>query len=173
MHREALTKEGRQLLPALRASDDFYLAGGTALALQIGHRISVDFDLFSPLAIRRSLFAKAKETFAPEALTPLVNDRGQLTILVRDVKVTFLTYPFPLIERLVRMNGLSMLSVKEIAATKAYTIGRRGTYKDYVDLYFIVAEGCATLEEIIAMAEQKFGAEFQFALICGAAAFHG
>jgi hypothetical protein len=46
MHTEALTKEGLQLFPSLAAFDDFYLAGGTALALQIGHRLSVDFDLF-------------------------------------------------------------------------------------------------------------------------------
>ena len=51
-------------------------------------------------------------------------------------------------------------SFKEIGATKAYTIGRRGTYKDYVDLYFIIAEHHASLEEIIAMAEKKFGHEF-------------
>jgi len=50
--------------------------------------------------------------------------------------------------------------VKEIGATKAYTIGRRGTYKDYVDLYFIIAENHASLEDIIRMAELKFGTEF-------------
>jgi hypothetical protein len=53
-----------------------------------------------------------------------------------------------------------MMSVREIGATKAYTIGRRGTYKDYVDLYFIVAEHHASLQEIIALAEQKFGGIF-------------
>jgi len=53
-----------------------------------------------------------------------------------------------------------MLSVKEIGATKAYTIGRRGTYKDYVDLYFIIAEHHASLEEVIAMAEKKFHHDF-------------
>ncbi len=53
-----------------------------------------------------------------------------------------------------------MLSVKEIGATKAYTIGRRGTYKDYVDLYFIVAGHHASLQEIIALTERKFGSVF-------------
>src|ERR1700683_1454425 len=52
MHTEALTEEGLRLFPALAAFDDFYLAGGTALALQIGHRISVDFDLFCNDAVR-------------------------------------------------------------------------------------------------------------------------
>jgi hypothetical protein len=49
MHTGALTKEGLHLLPALSAFSGFYLAGGTALALQIGHRVSVDFDFFSPV----------------------------------------------------------------------------------------------------------------------------
>jgi hypothetical protein len=53
-----------------------------------------------------------------------------------------------------------MLSAKEIVATKAFTIRRRGTYKDYVDLYFIIAEHHASLEEIIAMTERKFRHEF-------------
>ena len=57
-------------------------------------------------------------------------------------------------------DGLRMLSVKEIGATKAYTIGRRGSYKDYFDLYSIVAGGHASLEEVVAMAERKFGHAF-------------
>jgi predicted nucleotidyltransferase component of viral defense system len=160
MHTEVLTEEGQHLLPELHAFTGFYLAGGTALALQIGHRVSVDFDFFSPEPIPRSLFAKVKQAFTPESLTPLVNNPDQLTVLVRTVKLTFLSYPFPLIIPLISMSGLSLLSVKEIGATKAYTIGRRGTYKDYVDLYFILAERHATLAEIIALADQKFGQAF-------------
>jgi len=158
MHTEALTEEGLHLLPALHAFEDFYLAGGTALALQIGHRVSIDFDFFSPEPISRSLFAKVEQVFAPAplTLTPLVNNPDQLTLLVGDVKLTFLSYPFPLIEPLISVDGLSLLSVKEIGATKAYTIGRRGTYKDYVDLYFVLAERHAELAEIIALAERKF-----------------
>ena len=76
------------------------------------------------------------------------------------MKLTLLSYPFRLIEPLLSVEGLRMLSVKQISATKAYTIGRRGTYKDYVDLYFILAEHHASLEEIIAMAERKFRHEF-------------
>jgi len=134
MHIEALTKDGLHLLPALPAFGGFYLSGGTALALQIGHRRSVDFDLFSSDPIADTLFADAHRVFAPGALTPLVDNVDQLTFLVDGVKITFLAYPFPLLEPLVSFDGLSMLSVREIGATKAYTIGRRGTYKDYVDL---------------------------------------
>ncbi len=159
MHTAALTSEGLKLFPTLSAFDGFYLAGGTALALQIGHRISVDFDLFCSGAIDQSLLAKAQKVFAGFPLQPLINNLDELTLLAGSVKVTFLSYPFPVIEPLVS-HGLRMLSVKEIGATKAYTIGRRGTYKDYVDLYFIVAGHHASLQEIIALAERKFGSVF-------------
>jgi hypothetical protein len=160
MHTEALTEEGRKLFPALAAFDSFYLAGGTALALQIGHRLSVDFDLFCNDLIDRTLLSKAKKVFAGFPVEPVINNPDELTAFIGGVKVTFLSYPFPVIEPFVAVDGLRMLSVKEIGATKAYTIGRRGTYKDYVDLYFIIAEHHASLEEIIAMAEKKFGHEF-------------
>jgi len=160
MHTEALTEEGLKLFPALRAFDDFYLAGGTALALQIGHRVSVDFDLFSENAIDRALLSKVKRVFTGRRVQTAVNNPDELTAFVDDVKITFLTYPFQFIEPLVAAEGVPMLSVKEIGATKAYTIGRRGTYKDYVDLYFIIAENHASLEDIIRMAELKFGTEF-------------
>jgi nucleotidyltransferase AbiEii toxin of type IV toxin-antitoxin system len=160
MHREALTDAGAKLFPALASFADFYLAGGTALALQIGHRISVDFDLFRENPIDGALLRQVKKTFARETVAPIVNNPDELTVLVGSVKLTLLTYPFRLIEPLVSFDGQRMLSVKEIGATKAYTIGRRGTYKDYVDLYFILAEGHASLEEIVAIAERKFGGDF-------------
>jgi hypothetical protein len=160
MHREGLTKDGSALVPAFTAFPEFYLAGGTALALQIGHRVSVDFDFFTPESLSRRLLYKVSNIFASEPLAPLVNNADQLTVLIRGVKVTFLTYPFPVIEPLVMEGGLSMLSVREIGATKAYTIGRRGTFKDYVDLYSIVSAGHASLVDVVRLADRKFGDAF-------------
>jgi hypothetical protein len=160
MHTEALTEDGLKLFPALAAFDDFYLAGGTALALQIGHRLSIDFDLFRSTQIDRTLLAKVKSVFPDAPVEPVVNNPDELTAFVGPVKMTFLSYPFPLLEQLVSVGGLRMLSIRESGATKAYTIGRRGTFKDYVDLYFILAEHHASLEEIISMAERKFGPDF-------------
>jgi hypothetical protein len=160
MHTEALTEEGIRLFPALASFDGFYLAGGTALALQIGHRLSIDFDLFRDGAIERTLLSKVKRIFPDRVVEPAINNPEELTVFIDSVKLTLLAYPFPLIEPLIPVGGLNMLSIREIAATKAYSIGRRGTYKDYIDLYFIISEGHASLEEIIAMAERKFGHEF-------------
>ncbi len=64
------------------------------------------------------------------------------------------------LEALDEKNGVPLLSVKEIAATKAYAIGRRGSWRDYADLYFILAEQHAKLAEIIEIAERKYKDQF-------------
>ena len=165
MHHEVLTKEGLELFPKLSTFDGFYLAGGTGLALQIGHRVSVDFDLFTNEEISRNLLAKVTTVFQGYSVKPVVNNRDELTVFVDDVKVTFLSYPFPIIDPFVDSDGIRMLSIGEIGATKAYTIGRRGAYKDYVDLYFILAGRHASLSEIVAKAENKFGESFNSRLV--------
>ena len=161
MHREVLTKRAAELFGSLSRFPGFYLAGGTALALQIGHRTSVDFDLFSNKDIERSLLPRVQRAFPDAAsIAPLINNPDELTVLVDDVKITFLKYPFPTFDPFVIYDQVPLLSVREIAATKAYTIGRRGAYKDYIDLYFILSEQHATLTDIIDIAEKKFGVEF-------------
>ena len=161
MHREVLTKRGAELFGFLGRFDDFYLAGGTGLALQLGHRISVDFDLFIDGAIKRSLLPRVQTVFGPSrTVSPLVNSPEELTVLVDGVKVTFLSYPFPTFDPFVSLDGVFALSVPEIAATKAYTIGRRGSFKDYVDLYFVLTGRHATLGEVIDLAERKYGDAF-------------
>ena len=160
LHHEALTHEGKAIFPQLEKFEGFHLAGGTALALQIGHRISVDFDLFSPEAIPPTLLPKVKRVFEAASCIVSVNDSGELTVFVNNLKLTFLQYPYPVVLDLVSENGLKLLSIPEIAATKAYTIGRRGSYKDYVDLYFIIQGRHASLESIIRLAEKKYQGDF-------------
>ena len=160
IHLEALTEQGKFIFPRLAQFPDFYLAGGTALALQIGHRVSVDFDLFSNIAIDKALLDEVKKVYHESAVSLSANNADELTIFIGDTKLTFLFYPFPVVGDTVTHEGVKMLSVPEIAATKAYTIGRRGSYRDYIDLSFVIAEGFAKLEDIISLAERKYGGEF-------------
>jgi len=160
MHPEVLSEQAAQLFPSLSRFPDFYLAGGTALALQLGHRVSVDFDLFCDDEVGRALLQQVRRVFVNDDLAVLVNNADELTLLLNGVKVTFLRYPFPPREPLVVYKDVRLLSVREIAATKAYTIGRRGSFKDYVDLYFVIAEKHAGLADIIADAEAKFVSDF-------------
>jgi hypothetical protein len=156
MHREVLTKRASELFTSLSRFSGFYLAGGTALALQIGHRISVDFDLFTDSEIKRSLLPSLSDAFPGASIEPLVNNADELTALVDGVKVTFLRYPIPPLDQLVTQEGVSLLSVKEIAATKAYTIGRRGMFKDYADLYFVLLEQHGTIADGVLTDDYRF-----------------
>lgn len=160
MRPEALNEEGKKLFPFFSKFSDFYLAGGTALALQIGHRISVDFDFFSQNEIPRSLLDELKKTFSQYRITISVNNPEELTVFLNEIKITFVKYPFLVIKPFVEYERLKLLSIEEIGATKAYVIGRRGDFKDYIDLYYILSEGHSSLDEIINLAEIKYQNEF-------------
>lgn len=160
MYLQAIPQSSLPVFNKLNQFKDFYLAGGTALALQIGHRVSVDFDLFSETEISKSVQLKVKRVFHGMPIHPLVNTKDEYTALIDKVKVTWLYYPFPVKQKLKNYQSLKLLSIPEIAATKAYAIGRRGTFKDYIDLYFIINQKYSTIEKIIKLAEKKFKQEF-------------
>jgi len=161
LHIEALTKPAKELFPKLsELKESFYLAGGTALALQIGHRVSVDFDLFSPDPIEKILLSRVESVYEGMPIEIFVNNSHEFTLLIQGVKHTFLHYPFPVIRPFEENHPLPLLSAKEILATKAYTIGRRGAFKDYVDLYIGISMGISSLQEIINLAREKYGNVF-------------
>ena len=160
MRQEALTNKGQEIFSWLENFKDYYLAGGTALALQIGHRISVDFDLFYSENIPKDLLRKIKTIFKQSPVAVSVNNPDELSVFIDGTKISFIKYPFPVLLPFVEINSVKLLSVKELAATKSYTIGRRGSFKDYVDLFFILQEGHSSLEEILDLAEKKYGEEF-------------
>lgn len=138
-----------------------YLLGGTALSLQIKHRKSVDFDLALDMPIKKSLLHKAKEVLSPLSVTVSIDQPSELTIFLdKDVKITFLHYPFPNLHPFVKTKYLNLLSLPDLASTKAQTIGRRGEWKDYVDLYFLLTEADLRLEQVMMEAKKRFGGEF-------------
>jgi len=160
MHPEALTEESNELLLSLREFDGFYLAGGTGLALQIGHRVSEDFDFFTEDYLPENFLGSVEGVFSDRAITPSVNNSEELTVFINNTKVTFLRYPFPLVSELLEYRGISLIHLEEIAATKAYTIGRRGSFKDYVDLYFCLKGEYVSIDEIMEMAREKYEKRF-------------
>ena len=161
LHKELLTENAnRQFKKLINFYDEFYLAGGTALALQIGHRVSLDLDFFSEKKIKKTLLSTIEKIFSGAPIVVLLDNSRELTLLVDEVKYTFLHYPFPVLEPLIITNDIKLLSVKEILATKAYSIGRRGSFKDYIDLYIGLKQGYANLAEIIALACKKYSDTF-------------
>lgn len=160
MFQEALTDKGKGIFPYLKNfKDDFYLAGGTALALQIGHRISVDFDFFSKKEIPKNLLSKVEKIFSGKKIIAEINNPEELTLVVDGVKITFVKYPF-VFDDLIEFESIKLLNIKSIAATKAYSVGRRGVLKDYIDLYYAILEKHVSLEEIIELSGKKFAGAF-------------
>lgn len=167
MHEEALTKESAALLSSFGRFDNFYLAGGTALALQIGHRLSVDFDFFSYESLSEILLKKVKRVFEGRQLSVTYSAPEQLNLIIDGVKVTFFNYPYQTIYPLVSFKEIRLASVLEIALMKSFSIGKRLSYKDYVDWYFMLAEKKVSLSGVIEGAKKKFGADFNDRLFLG------
>lgn len=159
---EVLKSEQKKIFEKLKSFPEFYLVGGTALALQMKHRISVDFDLFSSEDIPLKFLSKVKRIFINFIVKAVINHPGQLSVKINDTKVDFVKYNFPLISNFIHFNGVKLLSIPEIAAMKAYALNRRGVLKDYVDLYFILRGKFSTLKEIKKIAEKKYKDEFNF-----------
>ncbi|MBI4142508.1 nucleotidyl transferase AbiEii/AbiGii toxin family protein [Candidatus Uhrbacteria bacterium] len=160
MHDAALTDAGRAVFAQLHHFDQYYLAGGTALALQLGHRQSVDFDCFTDAAIPKALLRQVETAFSGTSVVPFVNNGDELSVAVGGVRLSFVRYPFPVLRPFAVLGDVRALGVLELAATKAYTIGRRGSLKDYVDVHAVLRGGHATLRDIIALAEEKYGEVF-------------
>jgi len=164
MRIEVLKSEQKEIFKRLKHFPEFYLVGGTALALQIGHRISVDFDLFSAKEIPPTLLPKIKRVFKEFKIKTVINHSEQLSVMVNETKLDFVKYNFPLILKLIKFEEVKILPAAEIAATKAYVLNHRGTLKDYVDLYFVLKNKYTTLEKIKKIAEKKYKDEFNFRL---------
>lgn len=159
MHKEILNDRQTALLPLMaKFRREYYLVGGTAIALYIGHRRSIDFDLFkqSRLNHKKNLDRISEGGF-PHQVTRRVEE--QMNLIVNDVKVTFFQYPFPVIADENFDDTFRMPSLLTLAAMKAYALGRRSKWKDYVDLYFLLKEHFS-LPEIATKAKEIFGELF-------------
>jgi hypothetical protein len=156
MHPEILSDRQKEILPIIECFGDFGLAGGTAVALQVGHRRSIDFDLLSNKEFDNSEIRKKLSTTG-KIEQVFVDQKGEYTVLINGVRVTFLYYPFK-IDFSLNFGRIKVADVLTIAALKAYALGRRAKWKDYVDVYFILKNH--SIEEIIGKAVEIFGSEF-------------
>lgn len=159
MHKEILSDKQKELLPLLKTiSKDFYLVGGTAIALQIGHRRSIDFDLFSFKPFdNKDISKKVRRTV--KITKVLVNKLGEFTFFCEDVKITFYNYQFQIEYSESLDDIIKMPDILTLAAMKAYALGQRAKWKDYIDLYFII-KNYHKIKEIVKKAKQIFGNEF-------------
>jgi hypothetical protein len=159
MHKEILTKEQVALLPLVKSfSRDFGLVGGTAIAFCIGHRRSIDFDLFTLKEF--DIFAIRKKIAVLGGIERVLADReGEYTVVMRGVRLTFFHYPFKISFSQKFNSIINMPDLVTLAAMKAYALGRRVRWKDYVDLYFVMRDYHG-IEQIVKRAQKIFGKEF-------------
>ncbi len=156
MHKEVLNNRQIELLPVMEAfKREYYLVGGTAIAMHIGHRRSIDFDMFklSPLNHKKNL-DKLNKSGCPYVVTRRVEE--QMNLIINDVKVTFFQYPFDIKATEKFENTFRIPPLIDLAAMKAYALGRRSKWKDYVDLFFLITEHYS-IKQISARAIEIFG----------------
>lgn len=133
----------------------YYLAGGTGLALQIGHRKSEDFDFFTSQPFSTAnLFNEVEKYLAKHNLVKIQDEENTLTIVVdNDVKISFLYYTYSLLEPLLEEEDLKIASIVDIGCMKLSAITGRATLKDYVDLYFILKS--ISLKKLLEKSKKK------------------
>lgn len=159
MHEEILTETQLKLLSIVKLfSKQFGLVGGTAIALHLGHRESLDYDLFTfnefeNQKIRRKISHTVK-------INVVVRDEaGQFTLMINGVRFTFFQFPYKINYSEPLDDIIKLPDLLTLAAMKAFALGRRAKWKDYVDLYFILNAN-HTVSEITAKGVEIFGNEF-------------
>lgn len=155
MHLEILSPEQTALLPFIKKFvKPYYLVGGTAVALHIGHRKSIDFDLFTEENINANAIKKQVITsgFSSHILH---QEADQIHFNINDVKLTFYKYPFTIPATIFYEVYFRIPDLLTLAAMKAFALGGRGKWKDYVDLYYLIKEHFS-VNEISARAKELF-----------------
>lgn len=155
LHYETIHRDTLELLKKIQSLELFAgtrLVGGTALALQLGHRQSIDLDFFGKMdasleeiAIELSDFANTK---------PLSSSKAMRFLIVNGVKVDIVNYPYYWIDNPVIEDGITLAGIKDISAMKLSAITNRGTKKDFIDLYFLLKE--FSFSELIDLYLKKF-----------------
>lgn len=137
-------------IPAIKSA---YLAGGTSLALQIGHRVSVDLDFFTKKDFDEKILeqelSKLKE-FKKEGVAwkTVWGEIGK-------TKFSMFYYEYPLLRDVVNFSGIKLASLEDIAAMKVQALVDRGTKRDFIDLYFLSKK--FSLEEMLKFYDKKYG----------------
>lgn len=154
MHKQAVSEQTQRVLAKIGKpfSQNFYLAGGTALAIQLGHRLSIDLDWFSGEGFLNSSLKTDLSQFGQFELTG--EDEDTIHGILDNVRVSFLRYSYRLLFPLVDFEDAKLADERDIAAMKIDAISSRGSKKDFVDLYFLLEK--YSLPELIELFEKKY-----------------
>jgi len=148
------TKDALALLGKSHLLDNAYLAGGTACAVQLGHRISVDLDFFTPEEFDAKELIKSLKKIGEFE----VEEQSWGTILgkIQGVKFSIFVYKYPVLFPYKSIFNINLLDVRDISAMKINAIETRGIKRDFIDLYFICQNGI-TLSDVLSFYDRKYG----------------
>lgn len=153
------TLELLKKLMKLEELKDFFLVGETALALQLGHRISVDLDLFTQKDFdTKKMFDKLNRLFEIRDLTEETNTLN-FNIVFPDkseniIKIDLIKYSYPLIKPIIEVDTFRLLSIEDIIPMKLSAIAGRGSKKDFYDIHYLLAD--FNFEQMFDLFERKF-----------------
>jgi len=160
MHKSILSETQIEVLPLIRHfSKSYYLVGGTAIALHLGHRRSIDFDLFTEKKINHSSIRNLISRHGYQIDSTLFESYDQIHVLIRGVKFTFLQFPYPIQANQRFENHIQIPELISLAAMKAFALGGRAKWKDYVDLFFLMKDHFS-FSEISGKTKDLFGNQF-------------
>ena len=149
---DAPTLELLKLLMKEPAFSGLRLVGGTALALRIGHRRSIDIDLFGILGI--DVYTLSQKLNNLGKVTLLNQTENIHVFLINEIKVDIVNYHYPWLEEEILIDGITLAGAKDIAAMKLAAITGRGTKKDFIDLFYLLKQ--FTLKEMLSFYENKY-----------------
>lgn len=155
---ESTTLELLKRLQQLPVLSNTRLVGGTALALQLGHRKSIDLDFFGRINVNSQELREALQTLG--MLTVLSDSKNIHIYVLNGVKIDIVNYTYPWIDDVVCKDGIRLASPKDIAAMKITAIEGRGTKKDFVDIYFLLKT--YSLNNILDFYAQKYSDSSSF-----------
>jgi hypothetical protein len=155
LHYESVDTKALELVKLLQKVPEFTnlrLVDGTCLALQIGHRKSIDIDLFG--TINSDALEISKKLDQIGSVTKLKSSENINIYIIDGIKVDIVNYHYKWLDDPITENGLVIAKKKDIAAMKLSAITGRGTKKDFVDLYFLFNE--YSLEQMLDFYSQKY-----------------
>jgi predicted nucleotidyltransferase component of viral defense system len=156
LHLEILPDEQLRLFNILSGQSfikDFYLAGGTGLALYIGHRQSFDFDFFIPADFDTSQIINTLTRIGRYERSN--EEKNTINGILNGVRISFFGYRYDIIDDFRIFNNISLAGIRDIAAMKLEAIAGRGSKKDFIDMFFLLKQ--FTLEEIFSFHAMKYG----------------
>lgn len=172
LHRDAVEPgllDLAERLSSQSAFAQFYLVGGTSLALQIGHRFSVDLDFFTHEDFDFQAVTETIESFDEASISR--SQDGTVIAEIGGAKIDIIRHRYPLISNVLEVENLRLMGKPDIAAMKLLAIASRGAKKDFFDLHALLDE--FELAQLLEFFKAKYPKMEPFQVIMSLSYFEG